>query len=113
MYRAAFILIAAIPALAADQWTRITTPNFELYTTAGEKKGKETVRHFEQVREFFLKASPVRGSSDFPVRIVEFETAEQYQPFVPPATVATAYFLNTPVRDYIVLGNQATVNDAI
>jgi len=113
MYRAAFILIAAIPALAADQWTRITTPNFELYTTAGEKKGKETVRHFEQVREFFLKASPVRGSSDFPVRIVEFETAEQYQPFVPPATVATAYFLNTPVRDYIVLGNLAQVDDSI
>ena len=68
MHRAAlFSLIhaAAIPAFAADQWTRITTPNFELYTTAGEKKGKETVRHFEQVREFFLKASPVRGVGGF------------------------------------------------
>jgi tetratricopeptide (TPR) repeat protein len=113
MHRAALILIAAIPALAADQWTRITTPNFELYTTAGEKKGKETVRRFEQVRDFFLKASPVRGPSDFPVRVVEFETAEQYQPFRPPATVATAYFLNTPARDYIVLGDQAAVNDSI
>ncbi len=118
MHRAALILVlvamgAAIPAFAADQWTRITTPNFELYTTAGEKRGKETVRRFEQVREFFLKASPVRGSSDFPVRIVEFETAEQYQPFLPPTTVAAAYFLATPTRDYIVLGNQAQVNDSI
>ena len=116
MYRRAalIILMAAIPALAADQWTRITTPNFELYTTAGEKKGKETVRRFEQVREFFLKASPVRGSSDFPVRIIEFETGEQYQPFVPSANAAsTAYFLSTPARDYIVLGNRAQVDDSI
>ena len=118
MHRAALILVllaaeATIPAFAADQWTRITTPNFELYTTAGEKKGKETVRRFEQVREFFLKASPVRASWDFPVRIVEFETAEQYQPFLPINTVAAAYFLATPARDYIVLGNQAAVNDAI
>jgi tetratricopeptide (TPR) repeat protein len=118
MHRAAlfFVLVAtgaAIPALAADQWTRITTPNFELYTTAGEKRGKETVRRFEQVREFFLKASPVRSSSDFPVRIVEFETGEQYQPFRPPATVASAYFLSTPTRDYIVLGNQALSDDSL
>ena len=114
MHRAALILIAAaIPALAADNWTRITTPNFELYTTAGEKKGKETVRRFEQVREFFLKASPVRGSSDFPVRIIEFETADQYAPFRPSTTVASAYFLSTPIRDYIVLGNQAQVDDSI
>jgi tetratricopeptide (TPR) repeat protein len=115
MHRAALILIAAaIPAFAADQWTRITTPNFELYTTAGEKRGKETVRRFEQVREFFLKASPVRVASDFPVRIVEFETEEQYRPFVPAESLASsAYFLSTPARDYIVLGNQAAVNDSI
>jgi tetratricopeptide (TPR) repeat protein len=119
MYRRAALIfvvmamLAAIPVLAADQWTRITTPNFELFTTTGEKKGKETVRRFEQVREFFLKASPVRGSSDFPVRIIEFETADQYAPFRPPTTVASAYFLSTPIRDYIVLGNQAQVDDSI
>ena len=50
------LFLAAIPALAADHWTRITTPDFELYTTASEKDGRDTIRHFEQVREFFLRA---------------------------------------------------------
>jgi tetratricopeptide (TPR) repeat protein len=114
MRRAALLLIAAVfPALAADQWTRITTPQFELYTTAGEKKGKETIRRFEQVRAFFLRASPVRGSADFPVRIIEFETEDQYRPFAPADTPAAAYFISSPDRDYIVLGNLAALNPTV
>jgi tetratricopeptide (TPR) repeat protein len=110
MRRAAFILFAAaVPALAADQWVRVTAPEFELFTSAGEKKGKDTIRHFEQVREFFLKASPVRGPIDFPVQIVEFGSDEQYQPFRPDTGTA-AYFFGTPGRDYIVLGPQASGN---
>ncbi len=102
-------MLLAIPALAADRWTRIVTPEFELYTTAGEKHGRETIRHFEQVREFFVKASPVRGPADFPVRIVEFETAQQYEPFRPNA-FTTAYFIAAPERDYIVMGDVASRN---
>lgn len=110
MRGAALILFAiAVPALAADQWIRVTTPEFELFTTAGEKKAKETIQHFEQVRQFFLKASPVRGPADFPVRIVEFGSNEQYQPFRPGGGTA-AYFLATPARDYIVLGPEASGN---
>ena len=110
MRGAAFILFAvAIPAIAADQWVRVTTPEFELFTSTGEKKGRETLRHFEQVREFFLKASPVRGPADFPVRIVEFGSDEQYQPFRPDNGTA-AYFFATPGRDYIVLGPAASGN---
>jgi len=101
-----------VPAIAADQWVRITTPEFELFTSAGEKKGRETLRHFEQVREFFLKASPVRGPADFPVRIVEFGADEQYQPFRPDSQTA-AYFFATPGRDYIVLGPEATGNSPV
>jgi tetratricopeptide (TPR) repeat protein len=107
------LLTAAIPALAADQWIRISTPNFELYTTAGEKPGKETVRRFEQIRAFFLKASPVHGGADFPLRIIAFQTEEQYRPFLPPNSASSAYFLPTAERDYIVLGNAAATNDAI
>jgi tetratricopeptide (TPR) repeat protein len=112
-WAAAIIFAAAIPAFAStDQWTRITTPDFELYTTAGEKSGRETVRHFEQVREFFLKASPVRGPADFPVRIVEFQTEQQYQPFKPNNFTA-AYFVSRSARDYIVMGDQAAKNNSI
>ncbi len=108
----ALFLFAAIPASAASRWTRVVTPQFELYTTAGEKKGRETIRRFEQVREFFLKASPVRATADFPSRIVEFATEEQFRPYQPNAGTS-AYFFTMPGRDYIVLGNRASVDYSI
>jgi len=106
---AAIFFAAAIPALAADTWIRITSPDFELYSAAGDKKGRETIRHFEQVREFFLKASPVRAPADFPVRIIEFATEQQFQPFKP-NNFTTAFFVSTPARDYIMMGAAASPN---
>jgi tetratricopeptide (TPR) repeat protein len=101
--------LAITPAPAAEHWVRIATPDFELYTTAGEKHGRDTIRHFEQVREFFLKASPVRSTGDFPLRIYQFDTESQYKPFRPNESTV-AYFVATPARDYIVMGDR-TSND--
>lgn len=82
-------------------------PDLELYTTAGERQGRETLRHFEQVREFFLRASPVRSQGDSPLRIFQFDTESQYKPFrVGESTVA--YFVATPAREYIVMGDRAS-----
>ena len=39
-------------APAAEQWTKLTSSHFELYTTAGERKGREALLYFEQVRDF-------------------------------------------------------------
>jgi hypothetical protein len=114
--RAGIIFIAAIlivnaPAKAADHWTRLVTANFELYTTASEKDGRNTILHFEQVRAFFQQASPVRSQGDLPVRIIQFDTESQYRPFRP-AEHVPAYFTETPQRDYIVMGDQTAENDA-
>jgi tetratricopeptide (TPR) repeat protein len=111
-YAALFLLTAALPSLHGEEWVRISTPQFKLYTAAGEKKGRETIQQFEQVRAFFLKASPVHGSTDSPVRIIQFETAEQYNPYRPHA-FSGAYFASQPWGDYIVLGNAATSSMAI
>ena len=74
------ILIAALPVVmpAADQWVRLTTPHFELLTSAGEKKGREAILYFEEVRSFFLAASPSEHVPDFPVRIIAFRGDKQY-----------------------------------
>src|ERR1019366_7163074 len=101
----AILFLFAIPAVAADHWLRLTTPDFELYTTASEKQGRDTLRRFEQVREFFLQASPVRSLGDSPLRIFQFETASQYQPFRPNES-SVAFFVATPARDYIVMGDR-------
>jgi tetratricopeptide (TPR) repeat protein len=100
----AAILIACLdrPLAAADQWVKLTTPNFELYTSAGEKKGREAILYFEQVRSFFLEASGSKRVPEFPVRIVAFRGEKQYQPYRL-NEFAFAYYTRGRSRDYIVM----------
>ncbi len=107
----AVFAIAAFPALAADHWLRLTTPDFELFTSAGEKQARETARQFEQVRDFFLQASPLRNLGDSPLRIFQFETEDHYARVRPNGQVA-AYFTATPAADYIVMGDRAQISFA-
>ncbi|MFN0166567.1 MAG: hypothetical protein ACKV22_09050, partial [Bryobacteraceae bacterium] len=47
---------------AAERWTRVKSTNFEVFTTSGEKRGREAVLHFEQVRSFFMTALASTGT---------------------------------------------------
>jgi tetratricopeptide (TPR) repeat protein len=106
MRRALLLLLtlSAVSARAADRWTRLTTPHFELYTTAGEKKGRDLILYFEQVRSFFAQAAPVKGVTEFPTRIVVFRSDKQYKPYAP-NEVAAAFYTQGRYRDYIVMGD--------
>jgi Flp pilus assembly protein TadD len=95
-------ILIAFPLTAADQWVKLATPHFELYTTAGEKKGREAILYFEQVRSFFLEASASKRVSEFPVRIVAFRGEKQYLPYRFNA-FAFAYYARGRNRDYIVM----------
>src|SRR5579871_6336771 len=90
------------PGTAADQWIKLSTPNFELYTTAGEKKGREAILYFEQVRSFFLEASPSKRAPEFPVRIVAFRSESQYKPYRMNEG-SLAFYASGRNRDYIVM----------
>jgi tetratricopeptide (TPR) repeat protein len=94
---------------AAEQWVKLATPHFELYTTAGEKKGREAILYFEQVRSFFLQASPAKHAPDFPVRIVAFRSETQYKPYRANESAA-AYYAHGNNRDYIVMQNVSSEN---
>lgn len=97
-----------LPILAAsDQWIKLQTPHFELYTTAGEKKGREAVLYFEQVRSFFMEASPSKRAPEFPVRIVAFKSENQYKPYRL-SEAAFAYYMSGRTRDYIVMQDIAS-----
>src|ERR1700677_2111789 len=74
---------ALIPGLlgAPEQRIKLETPHFELYTTAGEKKGREAILYFEQVRSFFVEASQSKRAPGFPVRIVSCRWENQYKPY--------------------------------
>jgi len=95
-------VIFCLPLGAADQWVKVTTPHFELFTTAGEKKGREAILYFEQVRSFFMQASPSKSAPEFPVRIVAFRGEKQYQPYRI-NEFAFAYYTKSRERDYIVM----------
>jgi tetratricopeptide (TPR) repeat protein len=98
-------LLALLPVSAAqDQWLHLTTPHFELYTPAGEKRAREVILYFEEVRSFFAQASPVRGVTEFPVRIVAFKNTKQYDPYRING-FAAAFYTKSRERDYIVLGD--------
>jgi Flp pilus assembly protein TadD len=104
-YKVITAILAAFishPLTAADQWVKLATPHFELYTTAGEKKGREAILYFEQVRSFFLEASASKRANEFPVRIVAFRGEKQYQPYRF-NTFAFAYYARGRNRDYIVM----------
>jgi tetratricopeptide (TPR) repeat protein len=92
---------------ASDQWIKLETPHFELYTTAGEKKGREAILYFEQVRSFFLQASPSKRAPEFPVRIVAFRSESQYKPYRMSES-AVAYYTQSRNRDYIVMEDIAS-----
>jgi tetratricopeptide (TPR) repeat protein len=92
---------------AAEAWLKLSTPNFELYTTAGEKKGREAILYFEQVRSFFMEASGSKRLSEFPVRIVAFRGEKQYQPYRI-NDFAIAYYSQGRRGDYIVMQDIST-----
>ncbi len=104
-YLVLLLSTALFPAVAAqDQWIHLTTPHFEMYTTGGEKRAREVILYFEEVRSFFAQAAPVRGVTEFPVRIIAFKNAKQYENYRI-NSFASAFYTKGRYRDYIVLGD--------
>ena len=97
-----FLVLSCRSLPAAQQWTKLTSDHFELYTTAGEGRGRDAILHFEQVRSFFLKAGIKDPGVSGKVRIIGFPSAKAYEPYRPNA-VAFAYYLPGFAHDYIVM----------
>jgi Flp pilus assembly protein TadD len=92
-------------ATAAEQWLKLTSAHFELYTTAGEKKGREAILYFEQVRDFFGRArGDAKPVTTAPVRIIAFRSDKEYKPYRISES-ADAFYLDGYDRDYIVMRN--------
>ena len=68
------LLIVALPAAAADrEWTKASTPHFELYTNGGDGAAKRTLLFFETIRTFFMQAMQAEEKGDpDPIRIIGF-----------------------------------------
>jgi tetratricopeptide (TPR) repeat protein len=98
------LLSAVAIAAPADAWLRIRTADFELFTTAGERAGRDLVRHFEQVRSFFLQIFGLQATDGKPVRIIAFHSDKEFQPYRP-SEAATAFYRAGSEHDYIVMSS--------
>jgi Flp pilus assembly protein TadD len=74
-----------------------------MFTTAGERSGRETVKYFEQVHGFFVQAMGAIPGKALPVRIIGFNSRKEYEPYRL-NNFATAFYHGTQTTDYIVLG---------
>jgi Tfp pilus assembly protein PilF len=104
---AAYSLLGGInppsQAVAAERkWVKIQSSHFELFTPAGEKRGRDAIIYFETIRQFFLTAT----NSKLPperTTIIAFNSDKDYEPYRP-NEFATAFYLGGHGRDYIVMG---------
>lgn len=99
---AILLLANALPLYGEEKWIRLRSANFEVYTPQSEKKARETILYFEQLREFFLDYWRTKADPGTPVRIVLFGNEKQYEPFRPHKT-ASGYFAHGIDRDWIVI----------
>ncbi len=98
------LALCIVPACgAAEQWIRLKSANFELLTTVNEKKAREAILYFEEVRAFFVQSSSSKRAPGLPIRIVVFKSEREYKPYRP-NEVAVAFYQGTSERDYIVMG---------
>ncbi len=102
---AAALLLPGSNAFAAE-WLKLTSPNFELFTTTSEKKGREAILYFEQVRDLFLRIRPGSLVNPLPVRLIAFQSEKEYKRFRI-NEFASAYYIGGDTRDYIVMGDIA------
>ena len=104
---ACLAIVVRMPAAAHDPWLKITSANFELYTTANERDGRDLIRHFEQVRSFFLQAFGSHLRASRPARIIAFRNEKEYRPYRP-NEFATAFFQPGAFHDLIVISSAAS-----
>ena len=87
---------------AAEHWIKLTSPNFQMYTTNSEAKAIDALRIFEEARDFFAANSPSKSMPDTPVEIIAFNSEKQYVPYrVNKASIA--YYQRGHKCDYIVM----------
>lgn len=103
---AVLLILALLPSLFGEErWIRIQSPNFEIYSSAGERSTRETLKYFEEIRSFFLQAFKARETpADAPARInlLAFGSRKEFALYRP-TDFAAAFYLATSQKDYIVL----------
>ncbi len=97
------LLAAGTLAAAKDkEWTAAASDHFELVTTGGAKKARAGILHFEEVRDFFVHALGFDPKLRQKVRLVAFDSPEEWKRFRPGEN-AIAFYQSGLDRDTIAM----------
>jgi hypothetical protein len=96
-------LFTLVPQIVSGaDWTKLSSPNFDLYTTCSANYARLTLENFELARDFFLRVKPMKGTSELPLTLIAFDTPREYKPYAP-NEFTPAYYTNNPQHEYIVM----------
>jgi Flp pilus assembly protein TadD len=98
------LTVAANPLGAEVKWIKVSTTHFTMFTSNGERRAKDALLHFEQVRTFFQKATKIVPKDDEVIQVVAFQSEKEYKPYRLNAG-ATAYYHRSQSQDFIVMGD--------
>ena len=104
---ACLVFPVCLAGASQDPWLAIKSANFELYTTAGERAGRDLIKHFEQVRSFFMQAFGSRLTAARPARLIVFRNEKEYQPYRP-NEFAGAFYQPGAAHDFIVMSGASS-----
>jgi tetratricopeptide (TPR) repeat protein len=105
----AFLLFCTLSAHAAEApWIRVSSSHFSVLTDAGEKRGREVILRFEQMRGVFAQLlMKTRVRMPEPLEIIAVKNDKEYVQLAPFARSqpisAPGFFLAGDDRNYIVL----------
>ena len=101
---ALFAALATCASASAQQWTIVQSQHFELYTSGDPAAGRNAAVFFEQVHDLFAGWNAKEQSSSPRVKIIIFQSDEEYRQFQPNA-LAAAFFMSGEAGDFIVTRN--------
>src|SRR5712691_9195244 len=99
MREAILIALLALPATAAE-WTRVTSPQIEVLTDAGEKTGRQLLGRFDEIRRIFRQANA--PDSPLALRVFVFASEKEFRAYREDSAT-DGFYQSAPERDYIAL----------
>src|SRR3989442_8296359 len=102
------VFVSTLASAAEPQWIRVNSSHFSVLTDAGDKKGREVILRFEQMRAVFAKLlMKPRLHMPVPLEIIALKTDKEYAQVVPisqrQAITEPGSFIPGEDRNYIVL----------
>jgi tetratricopeptide (TPR) repeat protein len=102
------VFVSASTHASEPQWIRISSDHFSVLTDAGEKKGREVMVRFEQMRAVFAQLlMKTRLHMPEPLEIIALKTDKEFAQIAPirqeQAITEAGFFIPGEDRNYIVL----------